>query len=152
MKPERTITIYCRYTLDGMVKPMRRVLKFCSWEDLTIDVALQTGNVLKEPFSIRIECERSGLTYIEPHEWKKLLEEELEEYWTVDLTLPAQPLIVPFECDYEFEWGTEAQISTAENDFIRDTPGARRIAQEKDNRWYNEDNEPICDSHVRLQA
>jgi len=142
----KTITIYChRVNDDGMVKSMRRILKNCSWEDNSISTALQTGNVLTEPASIRVFCSKSGLKYVMPHEWYILPEDELEKYWTVDLTRSALPLIVPFGSTWETDYDDESEIIRMENEYKRNTPGVLRIARFKDNRLFP-------GSHIRLQA
>ena len=143
---DKTITIYCRWVNpDGRVKPMRRVLYNCSWEERSIATALQTGNVLNEPASIRIFCDTSGKTYIPPHEWDALNENELDKYWTADLTREAHPLIVPLESTWETNFDSEANITRAENDFLRSNPDATRISKRNDNRGKH-------GSHMRLQA
>ena len=143
---DKTITIYCHWKRDdGLVKPVRRLLKG-SWKRRGISAALQTGNILKEPSSIRIFCaDNEDITYIPPHEWYKLPEEELDKYWTADIELSAKPMIMQFESDFELDFDEESKIIKAENDYIRKTPGAMRIVQCDDNR------EP-SGSHIRLQA
>lgn len=143
---DKTITIYCRWTRpDGKVLSLRRVLKECSWEDTSISTALQTGKVLNESASIRIFCNTSGLTFLLPHEWYALKENELDDYWTADLQLKAKPLIVPHENEWQPESGTESDITKAENELLRTTPGALRVAKFNDNR-------KAQGSHIRLQA
>ena len=143
---DKTVTVYCRRKLsDGKVGLMRRVLKECSWEERSISTALQTGNELKEPASIRVFCATSGLTYVPLHEWNALPEVELETYWTADIISSAHTMIVPHECVWEPDPGTESEITQLENDFIRKNPGALRIAQLNDNRKAH-------GSHIRLQA
>ena len=142
----KTITVYCRKKReDGTVKLMRRILKQCSWEERSISTALQTGNVLKEPASIRIFCNQSGLRYMTLHEWNTSPEESLDEYWTVDIASPAHTLIVPYESTWEPDVGTESEVTQAENNFIRQHPGALRVAQINDNRQ-------LHGAHIRLQA
>ena len=143
---DKTITIYCRYIReDETVVLMRRVLYRCSWEDQSISTAMQTGKILKESASIRVFCKSSGKTYIPPHEWYVVPEDELDNYWTVDQREEAQPLIVPFECAWEAGAGTRSDIVRAENAFIRAHPGALRVVQCNDNRKQR-------GSHIRLQA
>jgi hypothetical protein len=146
MGMSKTITIYCLWKRpDGKIISLRRVLKECSWRERSISTALQTGNVLNEPASIRIFCDKSGLEYIPPHEWYALSEDKLENYWTVDLERSALPLIVPFESDWTTDLDDESDITQAENDYIRETPGAIRVARRNDNRQGR-------GSHIRLQA
>jgi len=142
----RTITIWPRWERsDGLIKPMRRVLCRCSWEERSIAVALQTGAVLKEPALIRVFAETSKLIYVPPHVWPELSENVLEAFWTVDLTLTTKPLIAPFESEHEFEWGTPAQVTLAENAFRQANPGATLVVEANDNRKY-------WGSHIRLKA
>ena len=142
----KTITVYCRKKRnDGTVRLMRRVLERCSWEERSISTALQTGNVLKEPASIRVFCNESGLTYMPLHDWDLSPEALLYDYWTVDIVSSAHTLIVPFESTWEPDAGTESEITKAENNYIRQNPGALWVAQLNDNRQ-------IRGSHIRLQA
>jgi len=77
----RTITVWPRWVReDGLVKPMRRVLRACSWEERSIATVIQTGNILKEPAVIRVFTETCGLVYVPPHEWLELPEDSLDQY------------------------------------------------------------------------
>jgi len=143
----RTITIWPRWQnpISQLIKPMRRVLYFCSWHERSISTALQTGNVLRVPAVIRVFDEASGLVYVPPHIWDDMTENELEGYWTCDISQSAKPLIAPFESEHEFAWGTSAQVTTAENNFRRDKAGATTVTERNDNR-------APMGSHIRLGA
>lgn len=132
------ITIYPRWQnlLTGQIKPMRRVLRRCTWQMETVSTALSTGQILTTPTVVTVFKKTSGLEYIKPHEWALLSENELAPYWTVDLTGTARPIIVPWVSDYEFNFGTSAAVTTAENNFVRDNPGAIR-AQHTDNNQFS---------------
>jgi len=85
------------------------------------------------------------MIYVEPHVWDGLDEGLLDKFWTVDLTKEAKPLIVPFECEWEPGFDVPSKITTFENAFIRDTPGATRVVESNDNR-------KAYGSHIRIRA
>ena len=130
-----TLTVWPRW-VDGAteaIKPMRRVLRFCSWRERSISTAIATGNILREPTIIRVFDETSGLTYLPLHEWLARPESALDGYWTVEPSQSAGTLIAPFESAVELAAGTAAQVTTQENNFIRNTPGVRRVVDLNNN-------------------
>ena len=143
----RTITIYPRYInqLTNIVKPLRRVLYNCSWEDKGADIILNTGQIVKDTIFIRIFDNTSGSIYLPPHEWNKLSESELDGYWTADLTLTSRPLIVGHESEFEFTAETSTQVTAQENTFRRENPDTALVSQISVNQKAH-------GSHIRLVA
>ena len=144
----KAITIYPRYERpDGTIKPMRRVLYPSSWEDKKTAIAMETGAILKEPVFIRVFGYKTvdGLIFVPVHEWQKLDESELDGYWTADPITADGTLILPWNSDREFSWGTSAEVTRAENEYRLRDPTARRVKAFADNRkrW---------GAHIRLQA
>ena len=92
----------------------------------------QTGVLLKESAYVQCFLEDDSL-YVPLREWCRLSEIELDGKWTVDILSP-QTIVVDQITEYEFEWGTSAEITAAENQFINETPGALRIVSLEDNR------------------
>jgi len=138
------------------VKPVRRILKNCSWEDKSISTALRTGNILKEPFSARIFTDMSGLIFIPYHIWSSLPEEELAGYWSVDILSSARTIIVPFESRHDFDWASPGETTKQENNFIDNTPGAIRITECADKEGPRNASGSLIfkkmGAHVRLRA
>jgi len=131
-----TVTVWCRW-IDpetGLHHPMRRELKSCTFRNRSIFTTMQTGNVLKESSIIRVFDKTSEKTYIPPHEWSALKFDELDNFWTVDLSQSAKPIIAPFVCDEEFPAGTENEVTRALNTFRTETPGVMEISDRNDNR------------------
>lgn len=128
----RAVTAYCRWRdpVTGFITPLRRVLANCVWMEQGNTVARQTGIALSE--SVFIQCFlEPGMLYVPLHAWNGLL--ETEGKWTVDILKP-QTIIVDHVTDHEFLPGTPAQVTTAENDWLREMPGSKRVVSMEDNR------------------
>jgi hypothetical protein len=151
-----SITVYPRYfdKENNIYYAFRRVLKMCSWTDNTISTSIKTGNILKEPFTARVFRDGDDLKYIPPHIWASMNINNLEKYWTVDLT--QNPIIIPFENDYEFTPDTEAKLTTEILKFERENQGAVRIKNIQDNEGSRDINGEIIaaklGSHILLSA
>ena len=123
----RAITAYPRWmNADGLIKPIRCVLPNTFWEDAGNTIARQTGNIVKDNTFVQVFYTPDARQYIAPHLWLRLAEHELDGYWTADLEQP--PILVPWESDYEFDFATSDKTTRAENEFVRENPGAIRAA------------------------
>jgi len=89
-----------------------------------------------------------------PHLWHQKPKDELDGFWTVDLT--SRTVVVPFESDHEFTAGTSAQIATLENNFVRDTPGSGRVIEFNYNEGGRDDKGNLINAkngaHIRVRA
>ena len=152
----RTLTIWPHWSnplIPTIIAPQRRVLHYSWWSSQAIATVLSTGMRLENPTVIRVFSKTSGLTFIAPHLWAELPENELSGYWTAN---PAQQgggtMIALFESDHEISPGALNQVSQAENMYMQGqspnipgTPGVSRIVA-------LDNNERLWGPHIRMQA
>ena len=150
----RTITIWPRWRNDTtdprQFISMRRVLHNCSWKSDSISTVLRTGIVLQQPIIVRVFDETSGLQYIPPHIWNQMSPDKLDGYWTCDPI--DRPLIAGFESAMTFASGTSAQVTTAENAYLRLTPGVANIIRADDNGGDRENGNLKFGAHIFMNA
>gem|GEM_PF-7114636 len=133
----QTVTIFCRWTRpDGKIKSMRRVLHNAVWREDGNSIARNTGVLLSESAFLQCFLEPS-MEYVPAHDWAAFPELELDGKWTADFSNPRQStIIVGHDAPALIaDWGSSAEITLAEESFLRDVPGAKRIVSlPEDNR------------------
>ena len=130
------VTVYPRYIApDGKHNSVKCVLKGCSWQnDNSAPIFDKTGTQI--PYNVTIfvpyRGEVTGRQYIPFEEWLELPVAALDKFWSINLETTRKvlnlPLIIKGESDKEFPWGTEANVTKEENEFI----AAKRIKQAKE--------------------
>jgi len=135
--PEQTtiLTIYPRYIAnDGSHTNIRCTLKGCVWKEDSIEIANTTGQAQASNITIQIPFRKevTGLEYTTPSEWIKLSIDDVMsgKYWSVSPRLfnfNTFPQIIRGVSNYQFDFGTSAQVATQESQFARCNSDVRRV-------------------------
>lgn len=132
---ETTITLYSRYISTTNVHTnIRCILRGCTWGESSVAIFERTGQAQLNNITIQIPYRKevTGMQYVTPSEWLKLSVDEVKSnlYWTASprlLNVQTFPQVVRGTSEHVFDWGTSAQLSTAESNFANVNPDVRRV-------------------------
>jgi len=135
---KRPVTLFIRKADPSdanRVTYLKRVLTNCTFTGEGRNQTLASGEIKKS--SLSVNCfKEPGMTYIDKYEWHKRPLDELEGFWTAELT--ANPtratVIVPKETDFVFWWDTVSGISLWVQYLMQEEPGAKLLAAEPNDR------------------